>query len=78
MKKTRDIPYGVGMCSAIIGSSALAMRAQKLLFANKIQSSVTKSTTKDGCVYVLTFLCIHRASVESALADNGIRIRGYL
>ena len=68
----------MGVCSAIIGSSTLAIKAQKTLTREGIQSSVNKSTTASGCVYTINFSCLLRETAEEALKSQGIRIKGYL
>ena len=78
MNQKRSYGAALGTCSAVIGSSANAMKAQKLLERANVQASVGKSTTASGCVYVINFPCIYKEKAEELLRLGGIRIKGFL
>ena len=78
MSHNKQAMTGIGMCSLIIGSSTLAIKAQKALTRNGISASVSKSTTSVGCVYTVNFSCVFRAAAEEILNSQGIKIKGYL
>ncbi len=68
----------IGVCAVAAGSSAAAMKIQKTLEKSNIPASVSKSTTASGCVYVVSFPCIYRESVENILSSSSIKHHGYL
>lgn len=57
-------------CFAAIGSITQAQKAQKVLAALAIPSSVTKSESSSstrGCIYGVRFSCAYESNVRSAL-----------
>ncbi|MBQ7357925.1 MAG: DUF3343 domain-containing protein [Clostridia bacterium] len=70
-----------GACVASIGSTTLAMKAQRALSAEAIASSVIKinsSRTRRGCAYGVSFDCSQRANVQTVLSRAGISVKEYL
>ena len=68
-------------CSASIGSTTLAMKAQKALSAEAIASSVIKinsSRTHRGCAYGVSFDCSQEANVKTILTRAGISVKEFL
>lgn len=78
MAQSKSHSQSIGVCSAVIGSSALATRAKRTLEQYKIQATVSKATSQDGCVYIVNFPCVQRMSAEDILKSHGIKIKGYL
>ena len=78
MSQKKEMSLPLGVCSMILGSSALAMKAKRLLEASGISATVKKATTSDGCVYTLNILCATRHEAEYILSSGGIKIKGYL
>ncbi len=82
----RDIMHGtegmqVGMCTAVIGSMTLAMKAQSALSDAAIRAGLTKISsgrTRNGCAYGVDFPCTQSANVRMILETAGIRVREYL
>ena len=65
-------------CSAALGSVTQAMKAQSLLAAASIPSTVMKweaSSRLRGCVYGVQFSCQQRNNVEAALASARISVK---
>lgn len=68
-------------CAAYIGSTTLAMKAQKALAAEAIASSVIKvnsSRTRRGCAYGVSFDCTQADNVKAILARAGISVKEFL
>ena len=87
MSKSRSgpSPYlespSAGICTAVIGSMTMAMRAQSLLAEAAIRASVVKvssSRGQGGCAYGVDFPCTQSANVRAVLTDAGVRVREYL
>ncbi len=68
-----------GGCSAAIGSITQAMKAQKLLAAAAIPTTVIKNEDKGsngkGCVYGLGFSCLQYKNVQTVLAQERIKVK---
>ena len=64
-------------CSVAIGSMTQAQKAQKVLNAVAIPSTVIKvdSQRSRGCAYGLTFSCLQIDNVKRALASAGIKTK---
>lgn len=64
-------------CSVAIGSMTQAMKAQKVLNAVAIPSTVIKvdSQRSRGCAYGLTFSCLQSDNVKRALSSAGIKTK---
>lgn len=56
----------------IMRSETQAIKARKLLASNGISASVYKSTSKEGCIYGITFPNHVYQAVVSLLNANGI------
>ena len=68
-------------CTAYIGSTTLAMKAQRVLAAHAIASSVTKvnsSKTRRGCAYGVSFDCAQQSNVKAILARENISVKEFL
>ncbi|MBE6548482.1 MAG: DUF3343 domain-containing protein [Ruminococcaceae bacterium] len=68
-------------CSASLGSTTLAMKAQRALSAHAINASVIKinsSKTRKGCAYGISFDCDQTANVKTILAKENIPVREFL
>ena len=78
MSQKKEINLSIGVCSIILGSSAISMKAKRLLEQNGISATVKKATTRDGCVYTVNLLCAVKSQAESILRSHGIQIKGYL
>lgn len=69
-----------GGCVAAIGSNTSAIRAQRILAAAGITSSVKKTDRgrkAGGCTYGVSYPCLYGTSVELILKDAGIRVTEY-
>ena len=69
------------ICTASIGSTTLAMKAQKALGTEAIVSSVIKinsSRTHRGCAYGVSFDCSQEANVRRILTRAGIPVKEFL
>lgn len=72
---------GIGICTAVIGSMTLALKAQTILAEAAIRASLTKissSQTHNGCAYGVDFPCTQSSNVQTVLSRAGIRVRQYL
>lgn len=70
-----------GGCTAYIGSTTLAMKAQRALAAQAIMSSVTKvnfSKARRGCAYGVSFDCSQQANVKAILVRENIPVKEFL
>lgn len=70
-----------GGCTAYIGSTTLAMKAQRALAAEAISSSVTKvnlSRTRRGCAYGVSFDCAQQSNVKAILMRANIPVKEFL
>ena len=70
-----------GICTAVIGSMTLALKAQNVLAEAAIRASLTKvssSETHNGCAYGVDFPCVQSGNVRTVLSRAGIRVRQYL
>ncbi len=70
-----------GGCTAYIGSTTLAMKAQRVLAAEAIYSSVTKvnsSKTRRGCAYGVSFDCAQQSNVKAILTRENIPVKEFL
>ncbi len=70
-----------GICTAVIGSMTLSMKAQSVLAEAAIRASLAKissSRTHNGCAYGVDFPCTQSSNVRAVLASAGIRVRQYL
>ncbi len=70
-----------GICTAVIGSMTLAMKAQAVLAEAAIRVSIIKISSSDargGCAYGVDFPCTQSANVRQILTRAGIRVRQYL
>ena len=70
-----------GGCTAHIGSTTLAMKAQRALAAQAIASSVVKvnsSKTRRGCAYGVSFDCSHQSNVKAILTRENIPVKEFL
>ncbi len=70
-----------GVCTAVIGSMTLAMKAQSVLAEAAIRSSITKissGVTHNGCAYGVDFSCTQSRNVTTVLSRAGVRVRQYL
>ena len=67
-----------GICTAVIGSMTLTIKAQNALAAASIRTSVTKigsARSRSGCAYGLNYPCMQRGNVADVLQGAGIRVR---
>ena len=67
-------------CFASMVSLTAAMKAQKILAGEMIQSNVVKNQQSDarrGCSYRLIFSCCHERNVRNIFEREGVRIRGW-
>ena len=74
-------PLSGGGCTAYIGSTTLAMKAQRALAANAIASTVTKvnsSKTRRGCAYGVSFDCSQQSNVKAILSKENIPVKEFL
>ena len=71
-----------GGCRVDLGAMTLALKAQKLLGAAAIPSTVVKNSSSSfaskGCSYGLHFSCAQRSNIERVLASEGIRVRKWM
>ncbi len=70
-----------GICTAVIGSMTLAMKAQSVLAEAAIRASLVKISsgrTQNGCAYGVDFPCTQSANVRTVLSRAGIRVRDYM
>ncbi len=70
-----------GICTAVIGSMTLSMKAQSALAEAAIRASIAKissSETRSGCAYGVDFPCTQSANVRQILSREGIRVKQYL
>ncbi len=78
---TESPSYGGGICTAVIGSMTLAMKAQTVLSEAAIRTGITKISsgqTHNGCAYGVDFPCTQSANVRAVLQEAGVRVRQYL
>ena len=69
---------GSRLCTASIGSMTSAMKAQRLLFAAAIHSSVVKlsaASARRGCAYGISFPCAQQSNVRTILERAGVRVK---
>ena len=69
------------VCTAVVGSMTMAMKAQTALSEAAIRSGIAKissSYTHNGCAYGVDFPCTQSANVRTVLSHAGIRVRQYL
>ena len=69
------------VCTAVIGSMTMAMKAQSALSGAAIRTSIAKissSEAQGGCAYGVDFPCTQSANVRTVLSHAGIRVRQYL
>ena len=69
------------VCTAVVGSMTMAMKAQSVLSEAAIRSGIAKissSDTHNGCAYGVDFPCTQSANVRTVLSHAGIRVRQYL
>ena len=69
------------VCTAVVGSMTMAMKAQSVLSDAAIRSGIAKissSDTHNGCAYGVDFPCTQSANVRTVLSHAGIRVRQYL
>lgn len=69
------------VCTAVVGSMTMAMKAQTALSEAAIRSGIAKissSDTHNGCAYGVDFSCTQSANVRTVLSHAGIRVRQYL
>ncbi len=74
-------PLSGGGCTAYIGSTTLAMKAQRALAANAIASTVTKvnsSKARRGCAYGVSFDCSQQANVKAILSKENVPVKEFL
>ncbi len=65
-------------CFAVMGSITNAQKAQKVLSAAAIPTSLNKteaSSAHKGCVWSVTFACNQLQNVKSVLAYSGLRVK---
>ena len=70
-----------GGCTAYIGSTTLAMKAQRALATQAITSSVVKvnsSKTRRGCAYGVSFDCSQQSNVKAILLRENIPVKEFL
>ncbi len=68
-------------CTAYIGSTTLAMKAQRVLAAEAIASSVTKvnsSRARRGCAYGVSFDCSQQSNVKAIFLRENIPVKEFL
>lgn len=81
---TDSIEHGrptASVCTAVIGSMTMAMKAQAALSEAAIRSSIAKISsgeTHNGCAYGVDFPCTQSSNVRTVLSHAGIRVRQYL
>ena len=82
---TDSTEYGAvtrpSVCTAVIGSMTMAMKAQSALSEAAIRASIAKissSEARGGCAYGVDFPCTQSANVRTILSHAGIRVRQYL
>lgn len=64
-------------CNVAIGSVTEAMKAQRVLSGTAIPSEVVKmdrARGRGGCIYGLSFPCVHKKNVHSILYSAGISV----
>ena len=64
-------------CFAVMGTLTNAQKAQRVLSAAAIPTSLTKSeasSSRKGCVWSVTFSCNQLGNVKSVLSSGGIRV----
>ena len=69
------------VCTAVVGSMTMAMKAQAALSEAAIRSGIAKissSDTHNGCAYGVDFPCTQSANARMVLSHAGIRVRQYL
>lgn len=67
-----------GSCALEFGSMTSALKAQKILGAAAIPTTVVKTTASGGgrgCRYGLRFSCAQSANVRMILENENIRVR---
>jgi hypothetical protein len=65
-------------CSVGIGSMSAALRAQRMLSAGSIQSTIIKTEggrREGGCTYGLSVPCLQLRAAKGLLQEHGVRIR---
>ena len=82
---TDSTEYGAAahpsVCTAVIGSMTMAMKAQSVLSEAAIRASIAKissSEARGGCAYGVDFPCTQYANVRTILSHADIRVRQYL
>lgn len=68
-------------CTAVIGSMTIALKAQKILHASSIRSTVVKldsSATQRGCAYGLEFDCNQYSNIRYLLEKSHVNVTRYL
>ncbi len=74
-------PQTTGLCTAVIGSMTLAIKAQNVLADAAIRANLTKISsgeTHGGCAYGVDFPCAQSANVRMILSRADVRVRRYL
>ena len=75
-------PYRTAtVCTAVTGSITMALKAQRVLSKNAIQSNtvkVSRSAQKKGCVYGIEFDCALLGNVKNILDSAGVEINEFL
>ncbi len=72
--------YKYNGCSAVLSSLTAAQKAQKVLSAAAIPTSVGKihsSNAHRGCAWSVSFSCNQRENVERVLSIAGIAVRSW-
>ena len=77
---TDRMKYQYKGCSAVMGTLTNAQKAQKVLAAAAIPTSVSKSESSSsnrGCVWSVNFACNQADNVRAVLASAGISVKSW-
>jgi hypothetical protein len=69
------------LCTAVLGSMTVALKAQRVLAKSAIRAEVikvSKSTSKSGCIYGIEFDITQLSAVKAILEVNHIEAKEYL
>ena len=77
---TERTRYEYKDCSAVLGTLTSAQKAQRVLSAAAIPTSISKSESSSlhrGCVWSISFSCNQKENVKSVLTSSGIKVKAW-
>lgn len=69
------------LCTAVLGSMTMALKAQKTLSKYAIRAEtvkISRSSANKGCIYGVKFDCALAGNVREVLDDAGIKAEEFL